>query len=94
MENESESEKALRVIEYWKKAYDEKNKNKNANKFSIYDLDFTKNDDDGSPFEPTGVLAKAPPNQPIKRSIYSISSLDFTTWLKQARQPGNYFLLI
>ena len=56
MEKESESEKAPRVIEYWKKAYDEKNKNKNANKSSIYDLDFTKNNDD-LPFEPTAVLA-------------------------------------
>jgi hypothetical protein len=77
---EDESEKTLRIIEYWKKAYDEKNKNKNANRFSIYDLDFTKNDDDRLPFEPTAVLAKAPPNQPRKRSsIYNISSLDFTT---------------
>jgi hypothetical protein len=80
--SESESEKTLRVIEYWKKAYDatNKNKNNNTNRFSIYDLDFTKNDDDRLPFEPTAVLAKAPPNQPRKRSsIYNISSLDFTT---------------
>jgi hypothetical protein len=80
--SESESEKTLRVIEYWKKAYyaTNKNKNNNTNRFSIYDLDFTKNDDDRLPFEPTAVLAKAPPNQPRKRSsIYNISSLDFTT---------------
>lgn len=81
-QSESESEKTLRIIEFWKKAYDAKNQNKNNNdnKFSIYDLDFTKNDDDELPFEPTAVLAKPPPNQPRKRSsIYNISSLDFTT---------------
>ena len=78
----------LRIIEYWKQAYDatnkNQNKNNNARRFSIYEvgsIDF-KNDDDndiGLPFEPTAVLAKALPNQPIKRSIYNISSLDFTT---------------
>jgi hypothetical protein len=79
MESETETEK--RIGEYWAKAYDANAKNKNANRFSIYDLDFTKNDDDGLPFEPTAVLAKAPPtNQPRKRSfIYNISILDFTT---------------
>ncbi|MGB7956539.1 MAG: hypothetical protein WCF23_21405 [Candidatus Nitrosopolaris sp.] len=38
------------------------------------------NNDNQLLFEPTAVLAKAPPNQPRKRSsIYNISSLDFTT---------------
>jgi hypothetical protein len=67
----NETEQDRKVREYWKKS-------------SIYDdissQDFTKNDDDRLPFEPTAVLAKAPPNQPRKRSsIYNISSLDFTT---------------
>jgi hypothetical protein len=43
------------------------NKNKNVNRFSIYDLDFTKGDiDDELPFKPTAVLAKAPPHPPAK----------------------------
>jgi hypothetical protein len=61
---ESESEKTLRIMEYWKKAYDEKNKNKNDNGFSIYDIgsiDLKDHDNDRLPFEPTVVLAKAPP---------------------------------
>ena len=67
METETETEK--RIIEYWKKAYDEKNKNKNGNSrssiYSISSLDFTTNDNE-LPFEPTAVLAKAPPtNQPL-----------------------------
>jgi hypothetical protein len=43
--SESESEKALRVIEYWKKAHDA---NQNKNKDSIYylsSLEFTRNDE-------------------------------------------------
>ena len=79
---ESESEKTLRIMEYWKKAYDEKNKNKNDNGFSIYDIGSTdfKDDKDRLPFKPTAVLTKAPPtNQSRKFSIYDISSLDFTT---------------
>jgi hypothetical protein len=79
---EDESEKTLKIIEFWKKAYDATNKNKNDNCFSIYDIgsmDF-KDKNNELPFEPTAVLAKAPPtNQPRKRSIYDISSLDFTT---------------
>jgi hypothetical protein len=83
---EGESEKTLKIIEFWKKAYDATNKNKNDNSFSIYDIgsiDF-KNDNDKNnqlPFEPNAVLSKAPPtNQPRKRfSIYNLSSLDFTT---------------
>ena len=39
---EDESDKTLRIIEYWKKAYDATNKNKNANKFSIYDIRFNR----------------------------------------------------
>ncbi|MGB7955140.1 MAG: hypothetical protein WCF23_14275 [Candidatus Nitrosopolaris sp.] len=67
--SQSESDKTLRIIEYWKKAYDatNKNKNNNDNKFSIYDLDFKNEDNDNQiPYEPTAVLAKAPPNQPRK----------------------------
>ena len=82
-EGESETEKTLRIIEYWKKAYDEKNKNKNGNRFSIYDIGSTdfKNDNDRLPYEPTAVLAKAPPtNQPTRKfSIYDIGSIDVTT---------------
>jgi hypothetical protein len=38
--NESESEKALnlRIREYWARAYNNDNKNKNDNRFSIYDI--------------------------------------------------------
>ena len=82
-EGESETEKTLRIIEYWKKAYEEKNKNKNGNRFSIYDIgstDFKNDNDDRLPYEPTAVLAKAATNQPTRKfSIYEISSLDFTT---------------
>jgi hypothetical protein len=82
--SQSESDKTLRIIDYWKKAYDEKNKNKNNNdnKFSIYDLDFKNDDKDNQlPYEPTAVLAKAPSIQPTRKrfSIYNIGSLDFTT---------------
>ena len=80
---ESESEKTLRIMEYWKKAYDEKNKNKNDNGFSIYDVGSTDfKDYDRLPYEPTAVLAveKAPPTyQPTRKfSIYEISSLNLT----------------
>ena len=63
-EGETETEHDRKVRDYWKK-------------FSIYDLDFTKNDDkDRLPYEPTAVLAKTPTR---KFSIYDISSLNFTT---------------
>ena len=76
-EGESETEKTLRIIEYWKKAYEEKNKNKNSNRFSIYDIGSTDfKHDDRLPYEPTAVLAKTPTR---KFSIYDISSLNLTS---------------
>lgn len=62
---ESESERTLRIIEFWKKAYDatNKNKNNNARRFSIYDIgsiDFKNdNDNDRLPYEPTAVFIKS-----------------------------------
>ena len=43
-------------------------------------IDFKDDKNNQLPYEPTAVLAKAPPIQPRKRSsIHNISSLDFTT---------------
>jgi hypothetical protein len=67
MEGESETEK--RVREYWAKAYNADAKNKNASIYNIGSLDFTRNNDDELPYEPTAVLN--PPNPKDKRIRFS-----------------------
>jgi hypothetical protein len=67
--SQSETEHDRKVREFW------------AKKSSIYDIgsiDFKDDHDhDKLPFKPAVLSTKS--NQPIKRSIYEISSLDFTT---------------
>jgi hypothetical protein len=74
----TETEHERKVVEYWAK----------TRRLSIYDIcsNFKNTDDLTLPNEPTAVLTStstkaSPTNQTptIKRSIYSISSLDFTT---------------
>jgi hypothetical protein len=78
--SQSETEQERKVREYWASAY--KNKNSKSSIYHIGSLDFAKDNEDELPYKPTAVLSKAPPNpnQPLtKRSIYNITSLDFTT---------------
>jgi hypothetical protein len=78
MESETETEK--RISEYWARAYNNKNKNKN-NKFSICEIgsaDFKNGDDNQLPYEPTAVLAKAPPPTKKRFSIKFCHLYDLT----------------
>ena len=71
-QRERETEHDRKVREFWAK---------NSIYSSISSIDFKNDNDNRLPYEPTAVLAKAPPtNQPTRKfSIYDIGSLDFTT---------------